>query len=1043
MTILPPPWARRCFLSLFACVLCTASGLAQIRLWKDLNQQSLPSRDSYFHDDYWAELGGELYFFARSDPEDPWRLHATSGVTGHVRVIPGPGFEGLGGFRGEVLSFGGRLLFSAYTRSHGFELWSYSPSTAKFEMLADLSAGAASSSPKALTPAGSFVYFFCEHGGSWYLARTDGRAAGTSRIAPIGSKQSMDLRPRMVAWGTKLYFAGEDSSAGVELWVSDGSAAGTQRLVDVWPGKDPWSRYPHSSGPEVWGVLNGRLFFRAASPKGLGLWVTDGTAVNTHPFPSSGPGAQALVLPGSHVELGKDWYYLASDGSLGPGPQLWRTDGTAQGTFAVPTRDGLPYRVDSGTPFLCGARLVFQAFDSASGRELWVTDGTKSGTHVLQDIAPGVLSSGAWPVVSLGTRVLFSADDGTSGREFWSTDGTAKGTRMLETEPGPGSGATAVGAPIGPGRAVLVTNTTRYGVELFTTDGTPAGTGLLKDLTGPPATPNQGAHPSYLTPLDGQLWFTADDGGGRFLHVMDDIGKTRRIMRLDGLRALVDGTGPFVLPVADRHVFVSTSLQSSQQQLHAVDASAPGGRLLMTVQMAQSFVSGAVGHLVGYRYVFVQHTASHGRELWVTDGTSAGTQLLADIAPGIAGSDPHDGGFALFAGRLWFSADGPGARELWVTDGTPSGTRRFADLRPGALGSDPRELTVSQGRLFFTADDGIHGRELWSSDGTLAGTAMLRDLYPGSPSSSPRELVRLDDKLFFFATYVDGSGQRVVPHTSDGTSAGTRPAAMPLHFNVRSGSVRSLGDRAMFLADPYYNTGYEPWVSDGSASGTYLLADVQPGFRSSSVSQVQRVGRRAYFLADDGKSGKELWVTDGTIKGTKLYQDLVPGPSSAFADNWGSAGPILAGGKLVFAANHPQAGNELHVIDLPGASSERLRHACHPEAPRLSSSAPVLGSRVRLDVWGAPRGWQSVLVFGVPAEPTHLIPGICASFLDPWQPFFSVPAASTASHWSVNFDIPSAISLQGLRLVVQGLHVTQQSRLEVQTSSGLAWTLGF
>ena len=40
--------------------------------------------------------------------------------------------------------------------------------------------------------------------------------------------------------------------------------------------------------------------------------------------------------------------------------------------------------------------------------------------------------------------------------------------------------------------------------------------------------------------------------------------------------------------------------------------------------------------------LFVADSGSTGRELWITDGTTAGTRLLKDINPGATGSNPQN-----------------------------------------------------------------------------------------------------------------------------------------------------------------------------------------------------------------------------------------------------------------------------------------------------------------------------------------------------------------------------------------------------------------
>jgi ELWxxDGT repeat protein len=57
--------------------------------------------------------------------------------------------------------------------------------------------------------------------------------------------------------------------------------------------------------------------------------------------------------------------------------------------------------------------------------------------------------------------------------------------------------------------------------------------------------------------------------------------------------------------------------------------------------------------------------------------------------------------------------DGIHGRELWVSDGTTEGTAIVKDINPGEDDSDPGALVSVNGRLYFAADDGTHGRELW------------------------------------------------------------------------------------------------------------------------------------------------------------------------------------------------------------------------------------------------------------------------------------------------------------------------------------------
>jgi ELWxxDGT repeat protein len=114
--------------------------------------------------------------------------------------------------------------------------------------------------------------------------------------------------------------------------------------------------------------------------------------------------------------------------------------------------------------------------------------------------------------------------------------------------------------------------------------------------------------------------------------------------------------------------------------------------------------------------------------------------LLKDINVGPNTSEPYS--YTPFNGKFYFGADDGGTHgsELWVSDGTAAGTTLLKDLAPGVYSSYPYHFTVFNGKLYFVADDGTHGYELWVSDGTAAGTTLLKDINSGA-----RIVLRLAD----------------------------------------------------------------------------------------------------------------------------------------------------------------------------------------------------------------------------------------------------------------------------------------------------------
>ena len=321
---------------------------------------------------------------------------------------------------------------------------------------------------------------------------------------------------------------------------------------------------------------------------------------------------------------------------------------------------------------------------------------------------------------------------------------------------------------------------------------------------------------------------------------------------------------------------------------------------------------------------FIASDGLTGLELWRSDGTEAGTHLVKDIRPGTGHS--NIGNITAVGNTLFFSADdGVSGPELWKSDGTASGTIRVKDIEPGAGGSGPRNLTDVNGTLFFSAFDGVNGLELWKSDGTNAGTLLVKDILPGTGSSDPMQFINMGEVLYFAA--FDGARGREL-WKSDGTEAGT-----VIVKDIRDGSGSSwfvFGPRMIqaegtlyFIADDGA-TGFELWKSDGTETGTILVADIMPGagtpFDTYPRRKFASVGSTVFFAADDGVTGRELWKSDGTEAGTTRVRDIRPGMPGS--DPWELTS---VGNTLYFRAGHTLADVELWKTDGTETGTVRVK----------------------------------------------------------------------------------------------------------------------
>ncbi|WP_369408267.1 beta strand repeat-containing protein [Reyranella humidisoli] len=710
-------------------------------------------------------------------------------------------------------------------------------------------------------------------------------------------------------------FSANDGTHGTELWVTDGTTAGTSLVADIRAGTN--SGVPGS----IFALGDGRALFSGNDgTTGSELWVTDGTAAGTSLLVDIRAGASS-ASPANFAALGDGRVLFSANN--GTGIELWITDGSVGGTSLVKEiRSGNLSSSPTGFTALGDGRMVFAANNGTNGTELWVTDGTAAGTTQVEDIRPGGGSSGPGELTALGDgRVVFVATDGTNGDELWVTDGTAAGTGLvLDVWPGVGDAyypSVADLTSLGNGLAVFRGNDGVHGEELWVTDGTAVGTSLLRDFV---AGTDGGAPANFLARGDGTVAFTVDDGiHGTELWVTDGtVGGTVQVADVNVHSA--GGSFPRGFAASGGEALFAAD-GAAGLAVWITDGTAAGTRELAAT--TQSYPSGA--EVDGGLRVFAGGDADHGGELWVTDGTAAGTGLLKDIYTGTT-SSYASGFFALGNGSVLFSAnDGTSGSELWVTDGTADGTVLLKDINPGAGNGYAYGFTaLGDGRAVFSATDPTNGNELWVTDGTAAGTTLLKDINPGTGYGAPFGFVSIGGGLLVFSAN-DGSGYEL--WVTDGTAGGTSQLK---DINTGTDSsypsfVTSLGNGLALFSAQDASHGNEFWVTDGTAVGTSLLKDIAPGVNSGAGNGIAALGDgRAVLVAsgtDPASTGPELWVTDGTTAGTSLLLDIRAGSVGSYPANLVTLGT----GTVVFTAFDDTHGQELWVTDGTVAGTSLLK----------------------------------------------------------------------------------------------------------------------
>jgi ELWxxDGT repeat protein len=259
--------------------------------------------------------------------------------------------------------FNGEWLFAGYDAAHNYGLWVTNGTAAGTQEIAVTGGNATLFSPydlTVLTSRNEVLFNGYDSNNILGLWVTNGTAAGTYELTGISGAKTAGtgLDPTyLTVYNSELLFNGYDTANNLGLWVTDGTAAGTQELTGI-------SGVNTGAGgldPTEFTAFNGEMLFNGIDAAGnYGLWVTNGTAAGTY---------ELTGITGAY------------SGPFGLNPTNLNVLPTWSGSFAA---------YNSGEVFFAGR-------DTSGAYGLWVTDGTGPGTHELTGIS-GVNSNGLAPV---------------------------------------------------------------------------------------------------------------------------------------------------------------------------------------------------------------------------------------------------------------------------------------------------------------------------------------------------------------------------------------------------------------------------------------------------------------------------------------------------------------------------------------------------------------------------------------------------------------------------------------------------------------------
>ncbi len=615
-----------------------------------------------------AQSGSVAYFTATAGAgRELWKTDGTAAGTVRVRDIA-PGATSGVHSNAPLAAMGGRVYFIASTTGTTYDLWTSDGTEAGTQLVKAIVDEAIPGlpAPRPSLIAGEDLVYVGTNRGLW---RSDGTAAGTYLL-----ETNAAAAPFTSAFDGVYYFKVVDGFT--ELWKTNGTAATTRRIRRL---PERTSLFRQNVGPPRF--TGGKLYFTAQDPlHGVEPWVCgDAAATSVDLLANVNPDGVPSADVQNVTAAGDLAFFTAFDGwTTG---QLWRSDGTASGTFRM---------TEAGTHSLFTAWQGTLYFRSAK-TQLWRSDGSEAGTAMLKDLRPGVQADAISTFHPTTKFLYFGGDDG-SGSALWRTDGTDAGTIKVTT-----------------GNASLTELAGRvYGSKsstIFVTEGTPESTKQVAAFTG------SGEMTTGLAAAAGALFFgRATTAAGNELWSSD--GTTGSEMLVKDIRPGERSSTPRNLTGSGRYLFFVANDGTHGDELWRSDGTPEGTILLRDIWSGESSSWPRDLTRSGDVVYFVADDGVAGAELWRSDGSVAGTVPVADIRPGAASSDVQN--LSASDGVLWFSADeGTHGRELWRT-AAAGGVALVADLEPGPGSSTPGTAVRAGELLYFAATTSSFGRELWA-----------------------------------------------------------------------------------------------------------------------------------------------------------------------------------------------------------------------------------------------------------------------------------------------------------------------------------------
>ena len=383
--------------------------------------------------------------------------------------------------------------------------------------------------------------------------------------------------------------------------------------------------------------------------------------------------------------------------------ELWSTDATEIGTKRVGDIGGL---TSSDPMHLSASRysLIFSAFTIEAGRELWYVNSGTQNLGELDEIRPGVSSSFPRDIKFLFEAPIFSALDNDGNRSLWRSD---IGNEQFSID------------HILPDNSLLtIFKDTIYFLANHQESGDALwkynGSEFIKVFDYYPDS-NDNTTVREIVPAGERLYFSASQveqesdklffvGEGESEAQLIDSGESYDYL---GPSDLIDVNG----------ILYFTASTSYGRDLWRVRPESMTAELADPTNRSKG-INRASDLTLSGNNIYYAGTYNFDKELWTYNLGTGSSSMVKEINESGDSLVRIDNQLTGFGNQLLFTAeDESHGEELWITDGTEAGTTRVTDINEGPRGSDINDIVILGDTAVFSAKSSEYGVELFGLNG--------------------------------------------------------------------------------------------------------------------------------------------------------------------------------------------------------------------------------------------------------------------------------------------------------------------------------------